>query len=73
MSHIDPDDGCEYTDNDEVISAEVLVTLRISIAMCRMPDLDSINEESIAQAIKDDYNMDAEVVDYDVTSWEIDQ
>lgn len=72
MSYINQEDGTYTLSNDEAWDVTIAATVRITV---RITDLsqkafDDLSAEDIAEAIREEYDLDAEVTDFDVLEME---
>ena len=72
MSYINQDDGTYTLSNNEAWDVTIEATVRVTV---RITDLsqkafDDLTAEDIAEAIREEYDLDAEVTDFDVLEME---
>lgn len=72
MSYINQDDGTYTLSNDEAWDVTIEATVRVTV---RITDLsqkafDDLSAEDVAEAIREEYDLDAEVTDFDVLEME---
>jgi len=69
MSRIDQDDGCTYLTAGESINATVSVTIRLTVSVSGVQDLEDIDNSKLEEVINDTYGIDC--LDFEILSSEI--
>jgi len=73
MSRVDQDDGCTYCSVSESITATIEATVKVTVIIDGLTDrdLDNLDKAAVLDAVNEEYGLDADIIDYEVTDTEV--
>ena len=73
MSRVDQDDGCAYCSVSESITATIEATVKVTVIIDGLSDrdLDNLDKAAVLDAVNEEYGLDADIIDYEVTDTEV--
>lgn len=73
MSRVDQDDGCTYCTANESITATIEATVKVTVIIDGLTDrdLDNLDKAAVLDAVNEEYGLDADIIDYEVTDTEV--